>query len=93
VVEENGKRTGDCLPVASRDRRVDTGKPAFSKPTEVTNPLHPTATVAQAILMRLHGSALAAGRYVETAAGWGCGFALAVQTGGSSTAMLDDNES
>jgi hypothetical protein len=38
-------------------------------------------------------SALAAGRYVETAAGWGCGFALAVQTGGSSTAMLDDNES
>jgi hypothetical protein len=42
--------------------------------------------------MRLHGWALAAGRYVETAAGWGCGFALAVQTGGSSTAMLEDNE-
>jgi hypothetical protein len=37
-------------------------------------------------------SALAAGRYVETAAGWGCGFVLTVQTDRSFTTMLDDNE-
>lgn len=49
VVGENGERNGRCLPVAPRDQRVDTGVPVFSKPTEVTNLLHPTATVDQTI--------------------------------------------
>lgn len=49
VVAENGKRNDRCLPVAPHDRRVDTGTPAFSHPTRVTNPLHPTSAVSQTI--------------------------------------------
>lgn len=49
VVAENGQRSGRCLPVAPRDRRVDTGTPVFSRPTRVTNPLHPTSSVRQTI--------------------------------------------
>jgi len=49
VVAENGARNGRCLPIAPHDRRVDTGTPVFSRPTEFTNPLHPSTTVDQAI--------------------------------------------
>lgn len=49
VVGENGERSGRCLPVAPADRRVDTGTPVFSRPTEITNPLHPSTLVTQAI--------------------------------------------
>jgi hypothetical protein len=38
-----------CLPVAPAARRVDLTKPSFSRPTPVTNPLHPTSRVAQVI--------------------------------------------
>lgn len=49
VVEENGATSGECLPVAPSAKRVDTGTPTFSKPTEITNPLHPTGALAQTI--------------------------------------------
>lgn len=42
---------GTCLPVAPTTRRVDLAKPAFTHPTPVTNPLHPTSVVAQAIYL------------------------------------------
>jgi hypothetical protein len=37
---------GRCAPVG---KRVDRGKPVFSRPTEITNPLFPTATLTQVI--------------------------------------------
>jgi hypothetical protein len=47
-VSEEGK-TGGCLPVADRTKRVDLATPTFSNPTKITNPLHPTSAVAQTI--------------------------------------------
>lgn len=49
VVAEDGTRGDRCLPTAPQERRVDLGKPVFSRPTEVTNPLHPTGSVRQTI--------------------------------------------
>ncbi|MGH3713965.1 MAG: hypothetical protein ACRDT4_10970 [Micromonosporaceae bacterium] len=49
VVDENGEKSDKCLPVAASAKRVDTGTPTFSKPTEITNPLHPTAKLTQTL--------------------------------------------
>ena len=43
------KPTDECLPIAPDSARVDLATPTFSKPTSITNPLHPTSAVAQAI--------------------------------------------
>ncbi|WKX69057.1 hypothetical protein [Streptomyces sp. XD-27] len=40
---------GRCLPLAPTGDRVDLDKPEFSRPTAVTNPLHPTGKVAQTL--------------------------------------------
>lgn len=50
VVEESGKKTDECLPVAAESQRVDLATPAFGKPTPITNPLHPTSEVTQVIM-------------------------------------------
>ena len=50
VVDESGKKTDECLPIASDGERVDLVTPAFSKPTPITNPLHPTSEVTQVIM-------------------------------------------
>jgi hypothetical protein len=50
VVEESGQTTGECLPLAPDSERVDLVTPAFSKPTPITNPLHPTSNVKQVIM-------------------------------------------
>ena len=49
VVDESGKTTDECLPIAPDSARVDLATPTFSKPTSITNPLHPTSAVTQAI--------------------------------------------
>ena len=49
MVEESGETTDKCLPLAPDSERVDLGTPSFSKPTPITNPLHPTSAVTQAI--------------------------------------------
>ena len=49
VVDESGKKTDECLPLAPDSERVDLVTPTFSKPTPITNPLHPTSEVAQMI--------------------------------------------
>jgi hypothetical protein len=49
AVTESGERTNDCLPIAPDSERVDLGKPTFSRPTPITNPLHPTSRVEQII--------------------------------------------
>jgi hypothetical protein len=49
VVEESGQ-TDECLPIAPDSERVDLVTPAFSKPTPITNPLHPTSNVEQVIM-------------------------------------------
>lgn len=50
VVDEGTGRTGaSCLPIAPESARVDLGKPAFTHPTPVTNPLHPTSRLQQTI--------------------------------------------
>jgi hypothetical protein len=38
-----------CLSLAPSAKRVDLIKPSFSNPTSVTNPLHPSSTVAQVL--------------------------------------------
>jgi hypothetical protein len=38
-----------CLPVAPAARRVDLTRPGFSRPLQITNPLHPTAVTSQVI--------------------------------------------
>lgn len=43
---ETGK---GCLPIAPARQRIDLTRPVFSKPTEITNPLHPSSKVAQVI--------------------------------------------
>src|ERR1700682_2381063 len=50
VVEESGQTTDECLPIAPDSERVDLVTPAFSKPTPITNPLHPTSNVKQVIM-------------------------------------------
>lgn len=50
VVEESGQTTDECLPVAPDSQRVDVGTATFSKPTPITNPLHPTSEVKQVIM-------------------------------------------
>ncbi|MGP3979990.1 hypothetical protein [Streptomyces sp. KR80] len=49
VDEESGEETGKCLPIAPQSERVDRGDPEFSRPTKITNPLHPSARIEQAI--------------------------------------------
>lgn len=50
VVDEDTGRTGaSCLPTAPDSARVDLNEPVFSRPTPVTNPLHPASEVDQAI--------------------------------------------
>ena len=49
VVDESGDATDECLPIAPDSARVDLATPTFSKPTSITNPLHPTSAVAQTI--------------------------------------------
>jgi hypothetical protein len=46
IKPENG--TG-CLPLAPDGKRVDLARPSFSNPTSITNPLHPSARLAQVI--------------------------------------------
>ena len=50
VVDESGKKTDECLPLAPDSERVDLVTPTFSKPTPITNPLHPTSEVTQVIM-------------------------------------------
>lgn len=50
VVDEAGKPSDACLPVAPEADRVDLGAPVFGKPTQITNPLHPTSLVDQVIM-------------------------------------------
>ena len=50
VVEESGKTTDECLPLAPESDRVDLATPTFSHPTQITNPLHPTSSVKQVIM-------------------------------------------
>jgi hypothetical protein len=50
VVDESGKTTDECLPVAPDSERVDLATPTFTKPTSITNPLHPTSRVEQVIM-------------------------------------------
>ncbi len=50
VVEESGKKTDECLPIAPDSERVDLATPSFHRPTPITNPLHPTHEVAQVIM-------------------------------------------
>jgi hypothetical protein len=38
-----------CLPVAPASRRVDLTSPTFSKPTSITNPLHPAGKLDQVL--------------------------------------------
>ncbi|MEC4017561.1 hypothetical protein [Streptomyces sp. H27-D2] len=49
VNEATGKKTGKCMPLAPKKDRVDLDKPAFSRPTSITNPLHPSSRVQQVI--------------------------------------------
>src|SRR6266404_5169120 len=49
VVEESGQTTDECLPVAPGGQRVDLSTPTFTRPTSITNPLHPTSQVQQTI--------------------------------------------
>ena len=50
VVDESGQKTDECLPLAPEGERVDLVAPTFSKPTPITNPLHPTNKVTQVIM-------------------------------------------
>lgn len=50
VDEETGETGEECLPLAPESDRVDLGKPVFSDPTRITNPLHPTSEVDQVIM-------------------------------------------
>ena len=50
VVDQNEEPIDECLAVAPESERVDLVTPTFSKPTPITNPLHPTSEVAQVIM-------------------------------------------
>ncbi|HEY9374955.1 hypothetical protein [Streptomyces sp.] len=45
----SGRKTDRCLPLAPSADRVDLAKPVFSRPTVITNPLHPSTKVQQVI--------------------------------------------
>ncbi|MFK4222911.1 hypothetical protein [Streptomyces sp. NPDC019890] len=50
IIDENtGKKTGKCMPLAPEKKRVDLARPVFSRPTSITNPLHPSSEVQQVI--------------------------------------------
>ena len=49
VVEESGQTTDECLPLSPDSARIDLAAPTFSNPTSITNPLHPTSRVDQAV--------------------------------------------
>ncbi|MET9729557.1 hypothetical protein ABZZ79_02495 [Streptomyces sp. NPDC006458] len=50
AVDEDTGRTGDtCLPLAPRADRVDLAEPRFTHPTDIDNPLHPTAELDQTV--------------------------------------------
>jgi hypothetical protein len=49
VVEESGQTTDECLPVSPDGQRVDLSTPTFTRPTAITNLLHPTSQVQQTI--------------------------------------------
>jgi hypothetical protein len=46
-----GGEDGTPLPIAPRSARVDLDKPAFSNPTDVTNPLFPVSSQARVLLL------------------------------------------
>jgi hypothetical protein len=46
VKPDSGK---GCLPVAPSGKRVDLVRPSFSRPTSITNPLHPSAKLDQVV--------------------------------------------
>jgi len=48
IMNEQGT---ECLPVAPESERVDLAAPVFSDPTNVTNPLHPTATTKSILML------------------------------------------
>jgi len=48
IMNEQGT---ECLPVAPESERVDLAAPAFSDPTNVANPLHPTATTKSILML------------------------------------------
>jgi hypothetical protein len=50
VVDQSGEPTDECLPIAPNSERIDLATPTFSKPTPITNPLHPTSEVTQVIM-------------------------------------------
>jgi hypothetical protein len=50
VVHQSGEPTDECLPIAPDSDRIDLATPTFSKPTPITNPLHPTSEVTQVIM-------------------------------------------
>jgi hypothetical protein len=50
VVDQSGEPTDQCMPLAPEADRIDLVKPAFGKPTPITNPLHPTSDVKQVIM-------------------------------------------
>ena len=50
VVNDYGEPTDECLPIAPDSQRVDLTTPTFSKPTPITNPLHPTSEIEQVIM-------------------------------------------
>ncbi|MFE0251216.1 hypothetical protein [Streptomyces sp. NPDC059010] len=51
VVDEATGETGkECLPLAPESARVDLAEPAFTHPTRITNPLHPTSEVDQVVM-------------------------------------------
>lgn len=49
VDADTGKKTRKCLPLAPEQARVDLARPAFSNPTAITNPLHPSSQVQQVV--------------------------------------------
>ncbi|MEU2236163.1 hypothetical protein [Streptomyces vietnamensis] len=49
VDTESGKRTEGCLPLAPEQDRVDRGTPVFSRPLDITNPLHSSSKLQQVI--------------------------------------------
>ncbi|MFF0476975.1 hypothetical protein [Streptomyces sp. NPDC004284] len=46
---ETGRQSDTCLPLAPESARVDRGTPVFSRPTDITNPLHASSELQQVI--------------------------------------------
>ncbi|WP_369142338.1 hypothetical protein [Streptomyces sp. R44] len=49
VDTESGKEAHGCLPLAPEQDRVDRVTPVFSRPTDITNPLHASSKLQQVI--------------------------------------------